>query len=88
VEMIDLHIELDNGLITKTRELALQFFGDDSEGSMAKVLEVAFTMRYLLAHSVKEGQFETGDANSKWEFADIPVTEENSGTILRFLFRR
>jgi len=45
--MVDLDIEMDNDLIAKTRELALRYFGDNSDVSLAQVLEVAFWMRYL-----------------------------------------
>jgi len=88
VEMVELDIEMGNDLIAKTYDLALRYFGDDSEASLAQVLEVAFRMRYLWSHSVKEGQLETDDAVSRWEFAESPVTQENSGTIRHWLFRR
>jgi len=86
--MVDLDIEMDNDLISKTRDLAVRYFGDNSDVSLAQVLEVAFRMRCLWSHSVKEGQLETDEAVSKWEFAESPVTRENSGAIRRWLFRR
>jgi hypothetical protein len=86
--MVDLDIEMDNDLIAKTRDLALRYFGDNSDVSLAQVLEVAFWMRCLWSHSVKGGQLETDEAVSKWEFAELPVTRENSGAIRRWLFRR
>jgi len=88
VEMVDLDIEMDNDLIAKTRDLAHRYFGDDGDASLAQVLEVAFTMRCLWSRSVKEGRPETDEAVSKWEFAESPVTDKNSGTIRRWLFRR
>jgi len=88
VEMVNLDIEMDNDLIAKTRDLALRYFGDDDDASLAQVLEVAFQMRCLWSHSVKEGELETDEAVSKWEFAESPVTQENNGTIGRWLFRR
>jgi hypothetical protein len=50
VEMVELNIEIDNDLIAKTRDLALRYFGDDGDASLAQVLEVAFTMRCLWSH--------------------------------------
>ncbi len=47
MEIVELEIEMDNGLIAKARDLALRYFGDDSDESMARVLEVAFRMRCL-----------------------------------------
>ena len=52
------------------------------------MLEVVFRMRSLWSHSVKEGQLETDDAVSRWEFAESPVTQENGDTLRRWLFRR
>lgn len=88
MEMVELDIEMDNDLIAKTRDLALQYFGDDSDVSLAQVLEVAFMMRCLWSRSVRRGQQETGEAVSRWEFSELPVTEENTGTINNWLFRR
>ena len=86
--MVDLDIEMDDDLIANTHEQALGYFGDDRDVSLAQVLEVAFWMRCLWLHSVEEGQLETDDAISKWQFGESPVTQENSGTIRRWLFRR
>ena len=88
MEMVELDIEMDNDLIAKTRDLALQYFGDDSDVSLAQVLEVAFRMRYLWSRSVRRGQQETGEAVSSWEFPKRPVTRENTDTIYDWLFRR
>ena len=88
MEMIELDIGMDNNLIAKTRELAVRYFGDDSEGSLAQVLEVAIKMRSLWSHSVKQGQQETDEAVSNWEFPERSVTGENADTISNWLFRR
>ena len=88
MEMVELDIEMDSGLISKTRDLAVRYFGDDGDASLAQVLEVAFRMRYLWSHSVKDGQLDTDEVISKWEFAESPITGENNGTIHRWLFRR
>ena len=88
MEMVELDIEMNNDLIAKTRDLALRYFGDDGDASLAQVLEVAFRMRCLWSRSVKEGQLETDEAVTRWEFAESPVTEENSGAMRRWLFRR
>jgi len=88
VEMIELEIGMDNNLIAKTRELAVRYFGDDSEGSLAQVLEVAFKMRCVWSRSVKQGQQETDEAVSSWEFPESPATGENTDSINDWLFRR
>ena len=88
MEMIDLDIEMGDDLIAKTRHLAVRYFGDDSEVSVAQVLEVAFTMRCLWSHSVKEGQQETNEAVTEWEFPQSLGTKDNNGTICEWLFRR
>ena len=47
MEMADLEIEMDNELISKTKNLALRYFGDDTDVSIARVIELAFRMRCL-----------------------------------------
>ena len=56
MEMVDLQIELENDLVVKTRDLAMRYFGDDSDTSLAQVLEMAFMLRCLWSRSVKQGQ--------------------------------
>ena len=74
METVELEIEMDNELITKTRNLALRYFGDDTDASLAQVLEAAFRMRCLWARSIRHCQAETEEAVSKWEFPVSPVT--------------
>ena len=86
--MIRLDIAVSKNLACKTRQMAVQYFGDDSNASLAQILEVAFRMRRLWSHSVKEGQQETDEAVSKWEFTESPFTDEDAGIINNWLFRR
>lgn len=86
--IIELEIAMDNNLVAKTRELAIQYFGDDSETSLAQVLELAFRMRLLWSRSVRTGQHETGEALSAWEFPESTVNLDNNGGIKNWLFRR
>ncbi|NWF78121.1 MAG: hypothetical protein HXY36_05980 [Chloroflexi bacterium] len=88
MEMVDLDIEMDNDLIAKTHDLALKYFGDDSDASLTQVLEMAFTMRCLWSRFVRIGQQETGEAISTWEFPESTIKRENSGSIQDWLFRR
>jgi len=88
VGMIEFDIGIDNNLTVKTRELAVRYFGDDSEAALAQVLEVAFKMRSLWSHSVKQGQLETDEVVSKWEFPESTTNRENNVGIQNWLFRR
>lgn len=88
MEIVGLDIEMDNHLIAKTRELAIRYFGDDSETSLAQVLEVAFKIRSLWSHSVNQGQLETDEVISTWEFPGSTIKQENSDSIQNWLFRR
>ena len=87
MEMVDLGIEMDNDLVGKTCDLALRYFGDDSDVSLAQVLELAFRMRSLWGRAVKVGQQETDEAVSNWEFPKSEGKQENNG-IQNWLFRR
>ncbi len=86
--MVELDIAMENDLIAKTRDLAVRCFGDASDASLAQVVEVAFRMRCLWSRSVMRGQQQTDEAVSEWEFAELPLNQENSGTIRRWVFRR
>ena len=88
MEMIELDIAMENDLITKTRDLAVRYFGDASDTSLAQVLEMAFTMRCLWPHSVTRGQQETSEAVSTWEFPESTTNRENNVSMQNWLFRR
>jgi hypothetical protein len=88
VEIVELDVEMGDDLIAKTRDLAVRYFGDDSDASLAQVLEVAFRIRCLWSHSVKQGQLEIEEVVSNWKLAKGPVMEENNDIIRQWLFRR
>ena len=88
MEMAELEIEMDNELISQTKNLALRYFGDDTDVSMARVIELAFRMRCLFSRSFISGQEETDEAISQWQFPESPVTGEDNDKIRRWLFRR
>ena len=88
MEVVDLEIEVENDLVTKTHDLAVRYFGDASDASLAQVLEMAFTMRCLWSRSVRMGQQETGEAVSIWEFPESTIRQENNSSIQKWLFRR
>ena len=88
MEMIEIDIAMENDLITKTRDLAVRYFGDASDASLTQVLEMAFTMRCLWSRSVRMGQQETGEAVSTWEFPESSTNRENNVSIQNWLFRR
>ena len=76
MEMIELDMVMEEDLIAKTRDLATKYFGDDSDTSLAQVLEIAFMMRCLWSRSVKQGQQEIGEAVSSWEFSESTIKQE------------
>ena len=88
MEMIELDIAMENDLITRTRDLAVRYFGDDSDASLAQVLEVAFMMRCLWSRSVKQGQQESGEAVSKWDFPESAAKQGDNSQSCILLFRR
>ncbi len=88
METIELDIAMENDLIAKTRDLALRYFGDDSDASLAQVLEVAFTMRCLWSRSARMGQQDTDEAVSAWESTESTLSQENNSSIQNWLFRR
>jgi hypothetical protein len=88
VETIEFEIAMENDLVTKTRDLAIKYFDDDSDECLEQVVEMAFRMRALWSRSIKQGQQETGEAVSTWEFPESTNGQENSDNIQNWLFRR
>ena len=88
MQTVELDIEMADDLISKTRDLAMRYFGNDGDESLARLLALAFSMRWLWSHSVQSGQHEVNEAVSNWEFPESPLTEENTDTINSWLFRR
>ena len=88
LETVELDIVMGDDLIGKIRDLAVRYFGDDNDESLARVLQLAFAMRCLWSQSVQGGQHEVDEVVSNWEFSESPVSEENTGTISSWLFRR
>lgn len=86
--MIELDIVMGDDLIAKTRDLAVRCFGDDGDESLARVLELAFAMRCLWSQSVVRGQQEVNGVVSNWESSGSSVTEDDTGAINNWLFRR
>ena len=88
METVDLDVVMGDDLIAKTRDLAVRFFGDDGDESLARVLQLAFAMRCLWSQSVVSGQQEINEAVSNWEFSESAATGEDTSTIGDWLFRR
>ncbi|NVM22819.1 MAG: hypothetical protein HWN68_13690 [Desulfobacterales bacterium] len=59
--IVGLEIEADADLISKVDDLALSYFGDASDASKARVLEVAFQMRCLWSRLVEGGEKEVDE---------------------------
>ena len=88
MQIVELDIVMGDDLIGKTRDLAVRYFGNDNDESLARVLQLAFAMRCLWSRSVQGGQHTVDEVVSDWEFSESPVSEENTGTINNWLFRR
>jgi len=86
--MAELDILANDRLLGVIKSLAIKLYGDDSETSRKRVVETALEIRIIWSHLVEKGQQETDEAVSRWEFSESPVTEENTGTISNWLFRR
>lgn len=88
MEMVELNIVMGDDLIGKTRDLAMRYFGNDNDASLARVLQLAFAMRRLWSQSVLGGQHEVNEVVSNWEFSESPANGEDTNTINDWLFRR
>ncbi|MFH1662353.1 MAG: hypothetical protein ABH934_00275 [Chloroflexota bacterium] len=79
---------MSEDMAAKVHDLAVRYFGEDTETNQAKVLETAFKMRYLWSFLVREGQRETEEADTVWEFVQPSVSDDNNSRIQNWLFRR
>lgn len=86
--MVDLEVEAEADLISKVDELALEYFGDTSDVSKGRVLEVGFRMRYLWAHLMEGGENEIGEPIASWEFPDKQSAQQLPREIRGWLFGR
>lgn len=86
--MVDLEVEADADLISKVDHLALSYFGDSSDASRARVVEVAFRMRCLWSRLVERGESEIAEPMTTWEFPALTVVNNDANGIRRWLFRR
>ncbi len=84
----ELDIEMDSELIAHTRNLAVRYFSDESDASLARVLEMAFRLRYFWSRSIIKGQQEIDEVVSRWEFPESQANGENMGPIQNWLFKR
>jgi hypothetical protein len=85
--MVELEVIMGDDLIAKTRDLAVRYFGDDGDESLARVLHLAFAMRCMWSQSVTSGQQEANEAVSSWESSESTSTQE-AGVVTDWLFRR
>ena len=86
--MTELEIYLEGKLLEGISKLAMKHYGEDNEASRKRVVETALEMRIVWSNLVERGQQETDEAVSEWDFSESSVTEENTGTISNWLFRR
>jgi len=86
--MVELDVQMGNDLIAKVRNLAIRYFGDDTDASRAQVLEAAIRMRCIWSRLVTKGQKEIDETATEWEFPSFPVISENDVIIRNWLFRR
>jgi hypothetical protein len=85
---VDLDIELDSELVAQIRDLALRYFGDESEESLGRVLALAFRIRCLWSHSILKGYSETDEPVTTWEFSESNDADKSSDSVTDWLFRR
>lgn len=88
VQMVELDIVMSDDLVAKTYDLAVRYFGNNGDESLARVLQLAFAMRCLWSQSVQGKQNEVDEVVSNWEFSKSPITEKDTDTINDWLFRR
>ena len=86
--MAEWDIELDSGLIDGVKDLAAHYYGDVSDASIARVVEVALNMRLQWQESVNPDETEIEEPIVDWKFADRDSDRRLPTKVQNLLFKR
>lgn len=87
--MADLDVELDRDLLEGVRRLAMHLYGDSSDASLARVVEVALEMRLLWQDRASVSADDIEEPVANWEFGgNGSPTERLPHEVAGWLFRR
>ena len=86
--MAELDVQVDDELAMRVNELAVKHYGDDSQTSQARVVEVALYMRLFWEGLLGEGRTEVEEPIASWEFEGKRPAEQLSAEIIHQLFKR
>ena len=87
--MANLDVELDRDLLEGVRRLAVDLYGDTSDASLARVVEVALEMRILWQDRANVGAGDIEEPVANWEFGGSgSSTERLPHEVEGWLFRR
>ena len=88
--MADLDVELDRDLLEGVRRLSMYLYGDCSDASVARVVEVALEIRLLWQDRANVSADAIEEPVANWVFSDAggPITERLPHNLEGWLFGR
>ncbi len=86
--MAVLDIEIDSDAMRGIKDLAILHYGDDSDSSICRVVEVALEMRLGWRERVGSPGDEINEPVARWEFSEVRPEQERQTDIQTWLFRR
>lgn len=86
--MAVLDVEIDSDIIKGIKELATRHYGDDSDSSISRVVEVALEMRLAWRERAGRAGDEIDEPLTRWEFPEVKPEEQCQSIIQSWLFRK
>ena len=88
--MGELDVDLSSDLVEQVRQLAVRHYGDASDASISRVVEVALEMRLLWQGQANVSSNDIEEPVANWEFSDAgrPANERLPHDLEGWLFRR
>ena len=88
--MGELDVELGGDLVEQVRQLAMHLYGDATDASISRVVEVALQMRLLWQGQANVSSNDIEEPVANWVFSDAggPITERLPHNLVGWLFGR
>ena len=86
--MAVLNVEISSDTIKGIKDLAVRHYGDDSDSSISRVIEVALEMRLAWREHAGSAGDEIEEPLVQWEFAEVKPEQQRQPDIQSWLFRR
>ena len=85
--MAELDIPVSDRVLEAIKRMAIDLYGNDTDASCKRVVELALEMRILWSSSVEKGEV-TDEALTTWQFPSSEIGITQLDRVQEWLFRR